>query len=142
MVAGCYGSNAPTYNPGDTSTLVQDITLRGITITATVAGDSACSDPGLINNALHLYVTDPGSGRPRDVFIYTFNPKKWDASKPQVDACQQTYAQANPSAEIVRLDIPVYRVLGADWSSQLKAGIASAVTDASQSGEPGAQNPQ
>ena len=136
LLAGCYGNTVPSYNPADASTLVQDVTRRGVTITATVGGDSACADPSLTNNALHLRVTDPGSGQARDVYVYTFSAKKWDAGKAPVDACQQAYAQAHPAARIVRLDIPIYRVLGADWSSQLQDLVTSAVTEASQAGEP------
>jgi hypothetical protein len=135
-VAGCYGSGVPSYNPADASTLVQDITRRGVTITATVSGDSACADPSLTNNALHLSVRDPANGQPRDVYIYTFSPKTWDRNKAPLDACQQVFAAAHAGARIVRLDIPVYRVLGADWSSQLNDLITSAVTEASQSGVP------
>ena len=142
FLGGCYGSTGPTYNPAETSTLVQDITRRAVTITATVSGDSACADPSLTDNALHLTVRDPAGGQSRDIYIYRFNPKTWDASKVTVDACQQAYTQARPGAQIVRLDIPVYRVLGADWSAQLNSLITAAVTEASQSGDPNAGAPE
>lgn len=134
--SGCYGSAVSSYNPGDASQLVQDVTRRGVTITATVSGDSACSDPGLTNNALHLSVTDPADGQPREVYIYVFREKTWPGSAAQIDACQQTYAQANPGADIARLDIPIYRVLGANWSVHLRDLITSAITEASEAGTP------
>jgi hypothetical protein len=135
-IAGCYGSAVSSYNPGDASQLVQDVTRRGITILTTVSGDSACADPDLTNNALHLNVTDPSDGLPRDVYIYVFRAKTWDASAAQIDACQQVYAGAHPGANIERLDIPIYRVLGADWSSELDTLITAAVTEAAQAGTP------
>jgi hypothetical protein len=136
LVSGCYGTTVPSYNPGDASQLVAAVTRRGITVTATVSGDSACPDPGLTGNGLHLTVTDPATTQPRDVFIYVFRQKTWDASKAQVDACQTAYGAARAGATVERLDIPIYRVLGADWSPQLKAAIEAAVTEASQAGTP------
>lgn len=136
ILASCYGATAASYNPGDASQLIAEVTRRGVTVTATVSGDSACPDPGLTNNALHLTVTDPAVNAPRDVYIYVFRAKTWDASKAQVDACQQSYAASHPGATIERLDIPIYRVLGADWSAQLKPAIVAAITEASQAGAP------
>lgn len=135
-LAGCYGTAVPSFHPGDASQLVAAVTRRGVTVTATVSGDSACSDPGLTGNALHLTVTDPTTGVPRDVYVYVFRAKTWDASKAQVDACQQAYAAAHPGATLERLDIPVYRVLGADWSLDLRRLINDAITEASNAGAP------
>lgn len=135
-LTGCYGKSAPSYNPGDASQLVQEFTRRGITITATVSGDSACSDPSLVNNALHLRVTDPAKNAPRDIYIYAFRAKSWDESKAQVDACQASFAGAHAAASIERLDVPIYRVLGADWSSQLRSAVVAAITEASRAGTP------
>jgi hypothetical protein len=136
LLVGCYGTTVPSYNPGDASQLVAAVTRRGVTVTATVSGDSACPDPELTGNALHLTVTDPAASVPRDVYVYIFRQKTWDASKAQVDACQAAYGSAHPGATIERLDIPIYRVLGADWSPGLRAAIQAAVTEASQAGTP------
>jgi hypothetical protein len=136
LLAGCYGTTVPSYNPGDVSQLVAAVTRRGLTVTATVSGDSACPDPGLTGNALHLTVTDPAASVPRDVYIYIFRQKTWDASKAQVDACQAAYARAHPEATLERLDIPIYRVLGADWSPGLRSAIEAAIVEASQAGTP------
>lgn len=135
-LAACYGSSGPTNNPGDASQLIQSITRRGATVVTTVSGESACADPSLVNNALHLTVSDATDPAPRDVFIYTFRQKSWDASKAAVDACQASYAAAHPGATIERLDVPTYRSFGASWSPSLRLLLASALSEASNAGEP------
>jgi hypothetical protein len=133
--AGCYGSTEPSYRPGDASQLVQAVTRRGVTVAATVSGDSACpADASLTNNALHLTVSDPTGGMPRDAYVYVFREKTWDASRAQIDQCQAEYAAAHPDQAVNRLDIPIYRVLGAGWSPALTEVLTAAVTEASHSG--------
>ena len=46
----------------------------------------------------------------------------------EVDACQAEYAAAHPGSIVTRLDIPTFRVFGADWSPrarrrELRAGL-------------------
>jgi hypothetical protein len=134
LAAGCYGTDAPSYNPGDTSQLVQAIARRGITVTGKVGGDSACSDPALVGNALGVLLVDPDGGQSREVYVYVFEPAAWDASAAQVDACQAQFAAAHPASTVDRLDIPVFRVLGADWSDQLTDLLRQAVTEAASAG--------
>ena len=74
-------------------------------------------DPSLIPNALHITVLDPSTETPRDVYVYSFRAKSWDASRATVDACQQAYAgEAGAGADIDRLDLLPYRLIGRDWS--------------------------
>ncbi len=138
LLAGCSGSNtsAPTKIPGDTSQLILAMTRRGANVLTTVSGDSACSDPSLVANALHLTVTVPTDLKARDVYIYTFRSKYWDASEAMINACQTAYASAHPGATIERLDVPDYRTLGADWSQQLQDLLQSALAETSSSGMP------
>ena len=136
LLSGCYGSATASYNPGDASQLVEGVTRRGVTITATVSGDSGCQDPSLVNNALHLSVTDPGTSQPRDVYIYSFREKTYDASKAAFDACAAAYQAAHSGATLDRLDIPVYRAIGVDWSAQLNDAIRSALQEAANAGTP------
>jgi hypothetical protein len=127
LVTGCYGSATASYNPGDASQLVAGVSRRGVAITSTVSGDSGCQDPTLINNALHLSVTDPGTNQPRDVYIYSFREKTYDAGKPAFDACAAAYQAAHAGQAFDRLDIPVYRAFGVGWSSQLSDAIRAAL---------------
>src|SRR3954471_15116511 len=85
LAVACGGSTAPTANPGLSSQLVGAIARR-VTVSAVVSGDSACADPGLVPNALHLTVVDPTSQSPRDVYVYSFRAKSWDAGAAAVDA--------------------------------------------------------
>jgi hypothetical protein len=135
VLAGCYSSATASFHPGDTSQLVQQITRRNATVTATVSGDPGCSDPTLTDNALHLSITVPGDQTPRDVYIFTFRSTKWDGSRASVDACQSAYAAAHPGSQVTRLDIAPYRAFGSDWSPFLSGAITAALTDSSNLGE-------
>ncbi len=134
LLAGCYSSATASFHPGDASQLVQEITRRGATVTATVSGDTGCSDATLTDNALHLTVTTATDSTPRDVYIFTFRSTKFDASAAPIDACQAAWAQAHPGMNVTRLDIAPYRAFGADWSPSLSSTITAALTEASNLG--------
>jgi hypothetical protein len=134
VLAGCYSSATASYQPGDASQLVLEVTRRGVAVVATVSGDTGCSDASLTDNALHLTVTTPGDPTPRDVYVFTFRSTKWDGSATPVDACQAAYTQAHPGATVTRLDIVPYRAFGADWSPSESAIITAALTEASNLG--------
>ncbi len=131
MAAGCYNFAQPSFHPGNGRQLLLAIARRAEKADAKV-GDSACNDHSLIENAIHLTVVADDDPTPRDVWIYAFREKGWDNTKPAVDACQAEYQAAHPDAVITRLDIPVYRAFGADWSPDLveavKDGLAEAAT--------------
>jgi hypothetical protein len=134
VLAGCYSSATASFHPGDASQLVQAITRRGVTVTATVSGDTGCSDASLTDNALHLTIAAPGDTTPRDVYIFTFRSTRFDASAAPIDTCQAAYAQAHPGMSVRRLDIAPYRAFGADWSQSLSATITAALTEAANLG--------
>ncbi len=134
VLAGCYSSATASLHPGDASQLVQEITRRDATVTATVSGDPGCGDSTLTDNALHLTVTVPGDAQPRDVYIFTFRSTRFDDSATTIDACQAAWAQAHPGVKVSRLDIAPYRAFGADWSPTLSATISAALTEASNLG--------
>jgi hypothetical protein len=136
LLASCYSFATPSYHPGEGRDLVAAIVRHGATVTATVPGDSACDDPNLVANALRLSVTDPGDGSAKDVWLYSFRERSWAASEAPVDACQATFADTNPDATITRIDIPVYRAFGADWSEELIHALDAAITEASEAGGP------
>ncbi len=136
LLAGCYNLAQPSFHPGNARQLLTAIARRGVEARAMV-GDSACQDPSLIENAIHLTTTVASDPVPRDVWIYAFRAKGWDATKAAVDACQAEYATANAGATITRLDIPVYRAFGADWSQELTAAVTDGLTEASTMGLPG-----
>jgi len=136
LLGGCYSFAQPSFHPGNARQLLIAITRRGVAAEA-MAGDSACADRGLIPNAIHLRATVASDPVERDVWIYTFRPKGWDETKAAVDACQAEYSAANPGATVVRLDIPVYRAFGADWSVELEQAVREGITEASTMGLPG-----
>ena len=136
LLASCYSFATPSYHPGEGRDLVAAIVRHGATVTATVTGDSACDDPSLVANALRLTVTDPGDGAARDVWLYSFRERSWATSEAPVDACQAAFEDAHPGATITRIDIPVYRAFGADWSDELVHALEAAITEASEAGGP------
>jgi hypothetical protein len=133
-LASCYSSATASLHPGDASQLVQQITRRGATVTATVSGDTGCSDSTLTDNALHLTVNLPNDTQPRDVYIFTFRSTRFDSSAVAIDACQAAFASAHPGTSVTRLDIAPYRAFGAGWSQSLSATITAALTEASNLG--------
>jgi hypothetical protein len=135
LISGCYSYVQPSYHPGDARQVLLAISRHGVSVSSSVDGQSACADPGLIGNALHLRGSVASDPTPRDIWIYTFKSNKWDGSQPAVDACQTAYASTAPAAKITRLDIPTYRAFGADWSPELADAIRNALTEASTQGE-------
>jgi hypothetical protein len=133
LAAACGGSSTPTANPGLSSQLVGEIARR-MTVSAVVSGDSACADPSLIPNALHLTVVDPSAEAPRDVYVYSFRAKSWDASKATVDECQQVYGAG--AADVNRLDLLPYRLIGKGWSQTMSEDLSAALDAADQAGTP------
>ncbi len=136
LLASCYSFATPSYHPGEGRDLVAAIVRHGATVTATVPGDSACDDPGLIANAMRLAVTDPADGAARDVWLYSFRERSWAASEAPVDACQAAFEAAHPDSTVTRIDIPVYRAFGADWSDDLVRALEAAITEAGDAGLP------
>jgi L-alanine-DL-glutamate epimerase-like enolase superfamily enzyme len=135
-LSACYNFATPSFHPGEGRDLVSAIARQGVTIGSVLPGDSACDDPALVGNALRLAVTDPADGAERDVWIYTFRERFWDASAAQVDACQEAYQAAHPDVAVNRLDVPLYRVIGGDWSADLAESIRAGLADAAQAGQP------
>jgi hypothetical protein len=136
LLASCYSFATPSYHPGEARDLVAAVARHGATIRTAVPGDSACDDPGLVANAVHLAVTDPADGADRDVWVYSFRERYWDSSKASVDACQAAFETAHPGAVVTRLDVPLYRAFGADWSDDLTEDVRAGLAEASEAGEP------
>jgi hypothetical protein len=97
---------------------------RGLVLSEPIPGQTACADPALVGNSLYLTARLPDDDEPHDVYVHTYREKAWQTSAEEVDACQAEYAAAHPGSEIVRLDIPTYRVFGADWSAELTESSA------------------
>ena len=139
VAGGCYSYVQPSYHPGDDRQVLLAISRHGVSVASSVAGESACADPGLTGNALHLRGSVASDPTLRDIYIYTFKSNKWDGSQPAVDACQTAYAgagaSASPGSDVTRLDIPTYRAFGAGWSSELVDAIRNGLTEASTQGE-------
>lgn len=137
LVSSCYSMAEPSFHPGDARQTVNAIALHGVTITNIVPGSSACDDPTLKANAMQLIVVDPGDGVTRDIWLYTFREKGWSATEATVDDCQAAFAASQPDAVVTRVDVPVYRAFGADWSDELAEDVRAGLEDASVMGEPG-----
>ncbi len=135
VLASCYNLAEPSFHPGDARQVMSAIARRGVDIETSTAGDSACDDPALVPNSIHLVGTVASDPTPRDIWIYTFREKGWDATQAPVDACQSAYQTAHPDALVTRIDIPVYRVFGADWSQELIDSVRGGLTEASAAGE-------
>lgn len=136
LLGGCYSFAQPSFHPGNARQLLTAVARR-LESATTMVGDSACADRSLIENAIHIRAKASDDPQERDVWIYAFREKGWDKTKDAVDACQAEYAAANPGAEITRIDIPIYRAFGADWSPALIAAVKDGLEEASTMGVPG-----
>ena len=137
VLGGCYSTAERSFHPGDSRDILQTVILRGIEVTDPVAGETACDDHDLVGNTLYFTARMPGEQVYRDVFVHTYREKWWDESLEEVDGCQEIYAAEHPEAEITRLDIPLYRIFGADWSEELTAELTKALEEASEAGKEG-----
>lgn len=136
LLGGCYSFAQPSFHPGNARQLLTAVARR-LESATTMVGDSACADRSLIENAIHIRARASDDPQERDVWIYAFREKGWDKTKDAVDACQAEYAAANPGSEITRVDIPIYRAFGADWSPGLIAAVKDGLEEASTMGVPG-----
>lgn len=136
-LSGCYSLSEPSFHPGDQRDILQTIILRGIEVTDPVPGETACDDHDLVGNTLYLTARMPGEEEYRDVYVHTYREKWWDRSEAEVDGCQALYEAAHPDSEIIRLDIPLYRILGRDWSTELTDELTKALEEASEAGKEG-----
>jgi hypothetical protein len=134
LAAGCYSFSEPSFDPGNKRDVLRSIVRRGIVVSQPIVGQTACDDPALVANSLFLTARMPDEQEPRDVYIHTYREKWWERSKEEVDACQGVYAKAHPGSDVVRLDIPTFRVFGADWSPELTRELRAAFEEASQAG--------
>jgi hypothetical protein len=134
LVAGCYSFSEPSFDPGNKRDVLRAITRRGIVVSQPLPGQTACDDPALVANSLYLTARLPEEEEPRDVYVHTYREKSWERSGAEVDACQDEYAAEHPGSRIVRLDIPTFRVFGADWSPELTRELRAAFEEASQAG--------
>jgi hypothetical protein len=134
LVAGCYSFSEPSFDPGNKRDVLQSIARRGLVVSQPVVGQTACDDPDLVANSLYLTARMPDESEPRDVYVHSYREKSWAGSQAEVDECQAVYAAAHPEAEIVRFDIPTFRVFGADWSPALTRELRAAIEEASQAG--------
>lgn len=137
VVVGCYGTSEPSFHPGDSRDILQTVMLRGIEVGGPFPGETACDDHDLVGNTLHFTARMPGEAEYRDVFVHTYREKWWDASLEEVDDCQAIYEADHPQAAVTRMDIPLYRIFGADWSEDLADELTRALEEASEAGKDG-----
>jgi hypothetical protein len=135
VLGGCYTTAEPSFHPGDQRDILQTVILRGIEVTDPVAGQTACDDEDLVGNSLYFTARMPGEQEFRDVYVHSYREKWWDRSQAEVDGCEAIYAENNPESEIIRIDIPLYRILGADWSAELTDQLTRAFEEAAEAGK-------
>jgi hypothetical protein len=135
VTVACCSFAEPSLRPGDSRDVLAALARHGVVVADVMAGESACDDPGLIANALHVRVTGPEDPAPSDVFIYLFRVRGWDDSAATVDACEEAYAASiGDDANVARVDVPTYRAFGANWSDGLTQAIRAALEEASTQG--------
>ncbi len=135
VLAGCYGTTEPSFHPGDSRDILQTVMLRGIEVEGPFPGETACADDDLVGNTLYFTARLPGDEEYRDVFVHTYREKWWDRSLEEVDGCQAIYEENHPDAVITRMDIPLYRIFGSDWSEELAKELTQALEEASEAGK-------
>lgn len=131
-VAAC-GTPTPTPAPASLVSLRGEMALLGVTTLSAVAGESACPDQALHDNALALTVTTASDPQPRDVYLYLFRPRSFEETAPAMDACAADY-QAGSAGTIDRLDVAPFRAIGADWSDELRESVEQAMQVAARGG--------
>ena len=134
-LTGCYGTTEPSFHPGDSRDILQTVMLYGIEVTDPVPGETACDDHDLVGNTLYFTARMPGEVEYRDVFVHTYREKRWDDSLEEVDGCQAVYEENHPDAVVTRMDIPLYRIFGADWSEELTEELTQALEEAAEAGK-------
>ena len=137
LIGGCYSLAEPSFDPGDQRDVVRSIVRRGIVISEPLTGETACDDPDLVGNSTYLTARMPDEQESRDVYIHAYREKFWQQSIDEVDRCMAEYAAVHPGSEIHRIDIPTFRVFGADWSDELTEQLTKAIEEASHAGKPG-----
>jgi hypothetical protein len=127
--AGC-GSAGASPTPLGLTELRVLLARHGVTTLSAVSGDSACPERALSDNALHLTVRTASDRTPRDLYLYLFRTRDFDATETTMDACLADLSTARPGSRITRIDAAPYRALGADWSSDLQRAVETALGDA------------
>ncbi len=134
MTLAACGGPGPTPAPASLVSLRGEMALLGVTTLTAVAGQSACPDQALHDNALALSVTTASDPEPRDVYLYLFKPRSFEETSAVVDACMGEYEDASPGATISRLDVAPFRALGAGWSDELRSSVEQAMQVAARGG--------
>ncbi len=128
-IAAC-GSAGASPTPLGLTELRVLLARDGVTTLSAVSGDSGCPDRPLSDNALHLTVTTASDRTPRDLYLYLFRARDFDATKATVDDCFADISAARPGARIARIDVAPYRALGVDWSADLHRAVETALAEA------------
>ena len=110
------------------------IARRGVDVTSSTAGGSACDDPGLVPNAMHLRAvvpSDPGGAGHLDLQL----PRAVMGHEPGPGRClPEGVPDHKPGGHRDAVDIPTFRAFGADWSTELADAVEAGLTEASEAG--------
>lgn len=121
----CGTASSPT--PGSILVIRDELTVRGVMIASAVSGESACPTQALHDNALHLRVTTASDPVPRDLYLYLFRVREFDATATQMDDCLAEYEATQGSGPYHRVEVAPYRALGSAWSGGLARSIREAL---------------
>ena len=135
-LAGCSGlvEGRPTPTPQDFGGIVAALGAAGVFVQNPTSGDAGCPDPNLIPTAIRFEATGPGLTSPVVLRAYIFGDRtSWERRRPDVDACDATWATDLATFETV--DSSPYVVAGqGPWPAVFKAAIRSALIAAAGNG--------
>lgn len=133
VVAGCSGSGRPSPTPAGFEAIFEGLVIRGVAVEETVGGDPGCDRPELRDNALRAGIRYEGVAY--DLHLFAFrNPRAFDASARDLDACQREYAQQQRDLTARHVQAGPYRAFGAGWGPRLEVIIEDALKDAAAGG--------
>jgi hypothetical protein len=105
--------------------------LRGAAITDQVAGDTGCSDPSLVGNAVRLDVRMPGESASSPVYIFRWRRESdFDAAASSFATCIADFTQRTAAPRVDQDDADLWRAYGPNWSPSLRDAVAAAIHQA------------
>lgn len=121
----------PSPTPGSILVIRDELSRRGVMILSAESGASACPGQPLNDNALHLSVTTEADPAPRDLYLYLFRAREFEATAAQMDDCVLEYESVQDQRPSHRIEAAPYRALGAAWSDYLQRAVDEALRAAS-----------
>lgn len=125
-LGGCTPGTLPTASPGDLTAVLDALRAREVVVEEAVSGDAGCAVAGLTDNALRIRFDTP-EATGQQAYLYRFRPRDYEASDPEVDACEAELRDTASPAPVTRLDVAPFRVLGVGWRSDAERRVREAL---------------